>query len=97
MNYFELDKKEKKIAKDFESGKLKRVKDAKKEISRYQGYSRQTLNKTRNINIRLSDRDLQKIKALALEKGLPYQTLISSLIHQYSNGKNKIKEKELVG
>ena len=87
MKYFELDKKEEKILKDFESGKLKRVRNAKKEVSRYRQYAKQTLNKARNINIRISDRDLQKIKALAAKKGLPYQTLISSLLHQQSAGK----------
>lgn len=91
MKYFELDKKEKGIIKDFEAGKLKSVPNAKKEISRYKQYAKQTLNKARNINIRVSNKDLQKIKALAAEKGVPYQTLISSLLHQYSTG--KVKEK----
>jgi len=83
MKFFELDKKEKEILKDFEAGKLKSIKGAKKQVQ-YQEYARQTLNKTRNINIRIPHGDLQKIKALAAEKGLPYQTLISSLLHQYS-------------
>jgi len=83
MKYFELDKNENEILKEFESGKLQSVKNAKKEAGRYQGYAKYTLSKARNINIRLSDRDLQKIKALAAEKGLPYQTFISSLLHQY--------------
>ena len=87
MKYFELDKKEKEILKDFEVGKLKRVSGLKKKASQYQEYARQTLNKTRNINIRLSHGDLQKIKSLAAEKGMPYQTLISSLLHQYSTGR----------
>lgn len=84
MKYFELDKKEEKLLKDFESGKLKRVRNAKKEASRYRQYAKQSLSKARNINIRISARDLQKIKALAAKKGLPYQTLISSLLHQQS-------------
>lgn len=84
MKYFELDKNETKLLKEFEAGELKTVKNAKKEASRYEQYARNTLSKTRNINIRLSDRALQKIKALAAQKGLPYQTLISSLLHQYS-------------
>lgn len=91
MEYFELDKNEEKLLKDFEAGKLKTVKKAKKEIALYKRYAQNTLSKTRNINIRLSDKDLQKIKALAAQKGLPYQTLISSLLHQYSDSK---REKE---
>ena len=48
-----------------------------------------TLNKTRNINIRLSERDLQKLKVKAMERGLPYQTLVASVVHQFSNGRLK--------
>lgn len=89
MQYFELDKNEKAILKDFEAGKLKSVSGAKKKASTYRQYARQTLNKARNINIRLSNKDLQKIKMRAIEKGIPYQTLISSLLHQFSAGKVK--------
>lgn len=84
MNNIKMNKEEKEILKAFELGKLKRVKGAGKEKGRYQQYARQTLSKSRNINIRLSERDLQKIRALAAEKGLPYQTFISSLLHQVS-------------
>ena len=84
MKYFELDKNETKLLKEFEAGEFRSVKNAKKEAPRYQQYARNTLSKTRNINIRLSEKALQKIKALAAQKGLPYQTLISSLLHQYS-------------
>jgi len=65
------------------------VKNLKKEIARYQEVARYTLAKTRTINIRLSEKDLQKVKAKAAEKGLPYQTFIGSLLHQYSTGKIK--------
>lgn len=91
MQYFELDKNEKEILKDFEADKLKRVSGAKEKASAYKKYARETLNKTRNINIRLSNKDLQKIKARAIQKGMPYQTLISSLLHQYSA--SRVKEK----
>lgn len=91
MKYFELDKNEKRIARDFEKGKFKRIKGFKTETVRYRRYAKESLAKTRHINIRLSSVALQKIRAKALEKGLPYQTLISSLLHQYSLG--RIKEK----
>lgn len=84
MKYFELDKNETKLLKEFEAGEFKSIKNAKKEVSRYGQYAQNTLSKTRNINIRLSEKALQKIKALAAQKGLPYQTLISSLLYQYS-------------
>lgn len=85
MKYYELDKNERKLVKDFEAGAFRSVKNARNAEARYKQYARQTMNKARNINIRLSDRDLQKIKALAAQKGLPYQTFISSLLHQHSH------------
>lgn len=84
-----MNKEEKKITEAFESGKLRRVKGIEKEKVSYQQYAKQTFSKPRSINIRLSQRDLQKIKALAAEKGLPYQTFISSLLHQLSDRRTK--------
>jgi len=92
MKYFELDKKEKKISADFDSDDFTRVKKIKSEKEKYQSYVKLTLNKSRNINIRLSGKNLQKIKSKAIAKGLPYQTLLSSLIHQYADEK---RNKEL--
>jgi len=84
MKYFELDKYEKEILKDFDQKKIKPNPNLNTEIKRLKIYAKATLDKTKNINIRISERDLWKVKALALEKGLPYQTLISSIVHQYS-------------
>lgn len=84
MKYYELDTTEKKVLKDFEQGALVRVKNKRGALARYRGYARASLNRERNINIRLSERDLQKIKAKAAEQGLPYQTLVASLLHQYT-------------
>jgi len=85
MSNMKLDKEEKEILEAFEAGKLKRMKGFEKEKEKYQQYARHTFSKPRSINIRLSERDLQKIRALAAEKGLPYQTFISSLLHQFSS------------
>jgi len=93
MVNIKLSKEEARILNDFEEGKLKRLKGAKTEKGKYQQYAKYTLGKSRTINIRLSARDIQKIKALAAEKGLPYQTFISSLLHQHSS--RKIKEPSL--
>ena len=84
MKYYELDDYEKEILKAYEKGGFESVPNKKQELARYQSYAKATLDKTKNINIRISERDLWKVKALALEKGLPYQTLISSIIHQHS-------------
>ena len=84
MKYYELDDYEKEVLKSYEKGKLKSVPNKKQEIARYRSYAKSSLDKTKNINIRISERDLLKVKALAFKKGLPYQTLISSIVHQHS-------------
>lgn len=85
MKYYELDKEEKEILKAFEEGKLVRVKDFEKEKKKLMEAARNTLNKTRNINIRLTQRDLFKLKAKAIREGIPYQTLVSSILHRFTN------------
>lgn len=88
MKYITLNKEEKQILKNFNGGKLVAV-GTKKDTARYQSYAAATLQKARNINVRVTEKDLQKIKAKAMEKGIPYQTLITSLIHQYTHDKIK--------
>lgn len=85
MKTIKLTKDEKSVLKQFESGKLKHIESAPKEAARYKMYADYTLSKPRTINIRLSQKTFRKIKAVAVKKGLPYQTFISSLIHQYSS------------
>ena len=85
-----LDNEETQILNKIEAGKYKTVKNIKKEIKKAKEAAKNTILKTKNINIRISLKDLQKIKAKAAENNLPYQTLISSLIHQYTQGKIQI-------
>ncbi len=81
MKYFELNNQEKKILKDFEGGKLKLLKTSRK---RYQNYAKNSLKKTKNINIRVNEAVLLRIKSMAVKEGMPYQTLISSWLHKLS-------------
>ena len=48
--------------------------------------ARNTLKKDKRINLRLTQKDYQQIQIKAIEEGIPYQTLISSIIHKYLNG-----------
>lgn len=80
-----LDEEEEKILKDFEDGKYVRVRNFEQEKKRLQKIARNTFNKTRNINIRLSEKDLHKIKVKAAEDGIPYQTLVGSILHRFAN------------
>jgi len=61
-----------------------------KDSAKYKEYARYSLNKQKRINIRMSERDLKKIRAKAIEEGIPYQSLISMLIHKYNEGKVSI-------
>jgi len=81
-----LNDEDKKILKAYESGSVKSVPSVKKEIARYRDYAKSALQKNKRINIRISERDLTHIQRKAVEEGLPYQTLISSVIHKYVSG-----------
>ena len=85
MKYFELDKEEKELLEEFERGEWIPVKNQTKARREAMEAARNTLNKTRNINIRLTERDLLKLKAKAIREGIPYQTLVSSILHRYTN------------
>lgn len=82
MKYFELDEEEKQLLEEVEKGQWKPVKNLAKAKKDAMGAAKSTLNKTRNINIRLSERDLHKLKAKAAREGIPYQTLATSLLHR---------------
>lgn len=82
MKYFELDQEEQALLREIERGEWKPVKNFAKRKKELMQIARNTLNKTRNINLRLSERDLQKLKAKAAKQGIPYQTLASSILHQ---------------
>ncbi len=82
-----LDAQEKEILESVERGEWLPVKGAKRERSRYTAYAKATFRKDRRVNIRISSKDLEAIQKRALEEGLPYQTLISSLLHKYASGR----------
>jgi len=81
-----LDKDEMEFAESLENEEW--ISDlTKKEKRQYGEYARYSLSKRKRINIRMSERDLKKIQAKAVEEGVPYQSLISMLIHKYNEGK----------
>ena len=85
MKYYDLDEDEKKELDDIESGSFDSIDNfeaVKKEAVRA---ARNSLSKSMNINIRLSERDVYKLKARAAKEGLPYQTLAASILHQSSS------------
>lgn len=79
---YDLDKEEEELLRVFEGGEFKSVPNFEQRKKELQQIARNSLNKTRNINIRLSERDLYRLKAKAVKEGVPYQTLASSILHK---------------
>lgn len=80
------DRHESELVSAFEKGALKSV-ATKAELSKFRAAARATAIKDRRVNIRLSSGDLQDIQVKALQEGMPYQTLIASVLHKYVTGK----------
>ena len=81
-----LDADEKELLGSVERGEWKSARGGKRERARYSRYARATFRKDRRLNIRLSSK-VEAIQKRALAEGLPYQTLISSLLHKYASGR----------
>lgn len=75
------------ILKAYDRGVLKSVAPTKSELAKFKAAASATFIKERRVNIRLSSPDLMDIQARALEEGIPYQTLIASVLHKYVSGR----------
>jgi predicted DNA binding CopG/RHH family protein len=82
-----IDADEKNLLESVERGQWQSARGGKRERSRYVRYARATFRKDRRLNIRLSSKDLEAIQKRAIAEGLPYQTLIASLLHKYATGR----------
>jgi len=81
-----LDKEEQEFLDSFDKGEWKSVKNLKHEKDVARKAARNTLRKDARVNIRLSSIDLLRIKQKAAFEGMPYQTLIASILHKYAAG-----------
>ncbi len=82
----QLDEYEAEVLRAYEGGSLPSIATTE-ELDQIRAAARATANKDKRINIRLAAGDLQDIKARALEEGIPYQTLIASILHKYVTGR----------
>ena len=80
------DKEEKAILDAYKKDKIVLSTPSKKEIEAIKATARKTMVKDRRITIRLYEHDYQGIQKKAMEMGIPYQTLISGIIHRYIEG-----------
>lgn len=89
-----LDEYEKELKELDEKGLIERTKPSSAERRALMTAAKQTLQKDKRINIRISNRDLVSLKRKANRMGLPYQTLISSVLHRYVSGDIKVGQGE---
>lgn len=82
-----LDPEEKEILDAFKAGKLKPAKGAAETQQRHREYAEAMFRKDARINIRLTSKDLRALQKRALAEGIPYQTLIASVLHKYVEGR----------
>ena len=78
---------ERDILDRFERGELRSAPGVEREIDAARRAARNTFNKTRRVNLRVTERDFNLAHSRAREEGMPYQTLLSSVIHKYLSGR----------
>jgi predicted DNA binding CopG/RHH family protein len=88
MTMPKIDAEERALLGAYERGQLRSV-ATKAELARLKAAARATAIKDRRVNIRLSAGDLSDIQVKALQEGVPYQTLIASVLHKYVTGRLK--------
>ncbi len=82
-----LDEEEQALMESVEQGEWKRTEHFEEEKNKAESAANATFAATKTINIRMSKRDIERLKIKALEEGIPYQTLVSGLIHKYLDGR----------
>ena len=83
----DLNSEERDILERFERDEVRPAPDAERETDLARQAARNTFNKTRRVNLRMTERDFNLAHSRAREEGLPYQTLLSSVIHKYLSGR----------
>ena len=82
---------EKSLLESVERGEWKRIPNFSQAAARYREAARATLRKDKRVNIRMAERDLVRFQKTAVHEGLPYQTLLSSILHKYINGRSIVE------
>jgi len=87
MSKLRLKKDEKQLLDSLETGEWESVPQLQSEIRKHGQYAKNTMRKDKRVNIRISSRDLEQLQTMAMEDGIPYQTLMSSILHRFLTGK----------
>ncbi len=86
MTELKFDQEELDLLASYEADEWVAAKKAAEEKARYSAYARASFRKDKRVNIRISERDLVNLQKRALREGIPYQTLIASILHKYTTG-----------
>jgi len=87
MGKIRLNREEAELLDSYEAGEWRTIEGWEADAEKYQQYARTTFKKDRRVNIRISTKNLEEIQKRALEEGMPYQTLIASVLHRYVSGR----------
>lgn len=87
MKKYKLDPQERELLNSLEKEGWVSVPDFARERENLKQAAQLTLSKTRRVNLRLSERDFELAHVRAIEEGLPYQSLLSSIIHKFLTGR----------
>ena len=86
MSDLKLQPDELELLASYENEEWRSLKNVKEQVTQYQGYARAFFRKDKRVNIRISEKDLLDLQKRALREGIPYQTLISSVLHKFVSG-----------
>lgn len=86
MNDLNLTQEELELLAAYENDEWQSVKNVEDQAAQYRAYARAALRKDKRVNIRISEKDLLDLQKRAMREGIPYQTLISSVLHKYISG-----------
>lgn len=87
MSDLNLQPDELELLASYENEEWQSAKNVKEQAAQYQAYARAAFRKDKRINIRISEKDLLELQKRALREGIPYQTLIASILHKYVTGR----------
>jgi predicted DNA binding CopG/RHH family protein len=85
--YMPLDEEEKELIRSIENEEWVDSRESAKQKKLAKEYAEATIRKDKRMNIRISERDLKNLKRKALEEGIPYQTMVSMILHKYLAGR----------
>src|SRR5437016_1979340 len=85
--HHDIEKQEKTILDDFEEGEFASVDNAKEELKLAKQAASNFMKRDSRVNIRISGTDLNMVRRIAIQEGLPYQTLLASVIHKFVTGR----------